>query len=136
MASDAKPLGRERVGVAIRRASCAQQNRPRLAVKKSETRLGQLPHHRKRPPANSFKPQLQSIQSLHSRRHLISIGGLSTGYKPYVLDGVISIFEEAHFDCENVLDAKQLTNVYLLGLAAELKGRFVTFDRTIAKKQS
>ena len=127
MASDAKPPGREHVGLAIRRASCAQQTRPRMAAKKSETRLGQLPHQRKRPPANSLKPQLQSIQSLLSRRHLISIGGLSTGYKPHVLD-------EAHFDCENVLGAKQLTDVYLLGLAAEHKGRFVSFDRTIAKK--
>ena len=62
------------------------------------------------------------------------LGGLSTGYKPYVLDGGISILEEAHFDCENVLEAKQLTDVYLLSLAAELKGRFVTFDSTIAKK--
>lgn len=46
----------------------------------------------------------------------------------------ISILNEAHFDCKNVLGAKQLTDVYLLGLAAEHKGRFVTFDRTIAKQ--
>lgn len=44
------------------------------------------------------------------------------------------VLDEDHFDCENVLGAKQLTDVYLLGLAAEHKGRFVSFDRTIAKK--
>jgi len=46
----------------------------------------------------------------------------------------ISLLNRNHFDTENILGAKQLTDVYLLGLAAANEGRFVTFDRTVAKK--
>ena len=46
----------------------------------------------------------------------------------------ISLLDREHFDTEDILGVKQLTDVYLLGIAAANKGRFVTFDRTVAKR--
>lgn len=44
----------------------------------------------------------------------------------------VSILDETIFDRARVHGPRQLTDVYLLGLAAHHGGRLVTFDRTIA----
>ncbi len=44
----------------------------------------------------------------------------------------ISICDSKHFKFERLLTSKGLTDIYLLGLATEKGGRFVTFDRTIS----
>ena len=44
----------------------------------------------------------------------------------------ISILDETIFDHSRIHGPKQITDVYLLGLAAHYGGRLVTFDRTIA----
>ncbi|HEX6278901.1 MAG TPA: TA system VapC family ribonuclease toxin [Pyrinomonadaceae bacterium] len=43
----------------------------------------------------------------------------------------ISLLDEARFDTKRILGPKQLTDIYLLGLAAANGGRLVTFDRKI-----
>ena len=43
----------------------------------------------------------------------------------------LSILDSSQFDVNTILGPRQLTDVYLLGLAANQGGRFVTFDRTI-----
>ena len=45
----------------------------------------------------------------------------------------LSILDSSQFDVNAILGPRQLTDVYLLGLAANQGGRFVTFDRTIQK---
>ena len=45
----------------------------------------------------------------------------------------LSILDSSQFDVNAILGPRQLTDVYLLGLAANQGGRFVTFDRTIPK---
>ena len=44
----------------------------------------------------------------------------------------ISILDETIFDHSRIHGPRQLTDVYLLGLAAHHGGRLVTFDQTIA----
>lgn len=44
----------------------------------------------------------------------------------------VSILDETIFDRSRIHGPRQLTDVYLLGLAAHHGGRLVTFDRTIA----
>lgn len=44
----------------------------------------------------------------------------------------ISILDETIFDHSRIHGPRQVTDVYLLGLAAHYDGRLVTFDRTIA----
>jgi toxin-antitoxin system PIN domain toxin len=44
----------------------------------------------------------------------------------------ISILDETIFDHARIHGPRQLTDVYLLGLAAHRRGRLVTFDQTIA----
>lgn len=44
----------------------------------------------------------------------------------------ISILDETIFDRSRIHGPRQLTDVYLLGLAAHHGGRFVTFDQTVA----
>jgi len=44
----------------------------------------------------------------------------------------ISILDESIFDQSRIHSPRQLTDVYLLGLAAHNRGRFVTFDQKIA----
>lgn len=43
----------------------------------------------------------------------------------------ISLLDQNHFDAKRILGPKQLTDIYLLGLAASKGGRLVTFDRKI-----
>jgi uncharacterized protein len=43
----------------------------------------------------------------------------------------ISLLDPTHFDPALFLGPKQLTDIYLLGLAASKAGRFVTFDRRV-----
>ncbi len=43
----------------------------------------------------------------------------------------ISLLDKTHFDAKRILGPKQLTDVYLLGLAASRGGQLVTFDRKI-----
>lgn len=43
----------------------------------------------------------------------------------------VSLRDESLFDPEIVRGAKQLTDVYLLGLAHRMRGRLITFDQTI-----
>ena len=45
----------------------------------------------------------------------------------------VSIADEALFDDQYLLGPKQITDVYLLGLAVRRGGRLVTFDRGIAR---
>lgn len=44
----------------------------------------------------------------------------------------VSLLDEAVIDRRRLLSARQVTDAYLLALAAHNHGRFVTFDRTIA----
>ena len=44
----------------------------------------------------------------------------------------VSILDEGIFDHSRIHGPRQLTDVYLLGLAAHHGGRLVTFDRTVA----
>ena len=44
----------------------------------------------------------------------------------------ISILDETLFDHSRIHGPRQITDAYLLGLAAHHRGRLVTFDRTIA----
>ena len=44
----------------------------------------------------------------------------------------LSILDETVFDHARIHGPRQLTDVYLLGLAARHGGRLVTFDQTIA----
>ena len=44
----------------------------------------------------------------------------------------VSILDETIFDHSRIHGPRQLTDVYLLGLAARHHGRLVTFDQTIA----
>lgn len=46
----------------------------------------------------------------------------------------ISITDAALFDYDYILGPNQITDVYLLGLAAKKGGRFVTFDRGLSLK--
>jgi uncharacterized protein len=43
----------------------------------------------------------------------------------------ISLLDEKFFNCDHILGAKQLTDIYLLALAMKNGGRLATFDRTI-----
>lgn len=43
----------------------------------------------------------------------------------------LSLLDENYFDTSRVLGPKQLSDIYLLGLAASKGGRLVTFDRKI-----
>ena len=43
----------------------------------------------------------------------------------------ISIADDRLFDRKRILGPRQLTDVYLLGLAVKNGGRFVTFDRSV-----
>ncbi|MGD9630325.1 MAG: TA system VapC family ribonuclease toxin [Pyrinomonadaceae bacterium] len=43
----------------------------------------------------------------------------------------ISLLDKDHFDANRILGPKQLTDTYLLGLAASRGGRLVTFDQRI-----
>jgi uncharacterized protein len=43
----------------------------------------------------------------------------------------ISLLDESRFDAKRILGPKQLTDIYLLGLAASNGGRLVTFDRRV-----
>lgn len=43
----------------------------------------------------------------------------------------ISLLDDRCFDAKLILGPNQLTDIYLLGLAASKGGRFVTFDRKI-----
>lgn len=43
----------------------------------------------------------------------------------------ISLLDKNRFDVERILGPKQLTDIYLLGLATENEGCLVTFDRKI-----
>ena len=43
----------------------------------------------------------------------------------------LSLTDRSRFDIDLVQGAKQLTDIYLLGLAVENSGRFATFDRRI-----
>ena len=43
----------------------------------------------------------------------------------------VSLLDERRFDAKRIIGPKQLTDIYLLGLAASKGGRFVTFDRKI-----
>ena len=55
----------------------------------------------------------------------------STAHHEY-WDSDVSILDETVFDHPRIHGPRQLTDVYLLGLAAEHGGRLVTFDQTIA----
>ena len=44
----------------------------------------------------------------------------------------ISICDASRFELDRLLTPKNLTDIYLLGLATERSGRLVTFDRTIS----
>lgn len=43
----------------------------------------------------------------------------------------ISLLDKDHFDANRILGPKQVTDTYLLGLAASKGGRLVTFDQRI-----
>ena len=43
----------------------------------------------------------------------------------------LSLLDESRFDAKRILGPKQLTDIYLLGLAASKGGRLVTFDRRV-----
>jgi len=43
----------------------------------------------------------------------------------------ISLLDRDRFDPTGIFSHKQLTDIYLLGLAVHNKGRFVTFDRRV-----
>ncbi|MEI6656076.1 MAG: TA system VapC family ribonuclease toxin [Verrucomicrobiota bacterium] len=43
----------------------------------------------------------------------------------------LSLRDRRHFNHTSILSSKHLTDLYLLALAVENKGRFVTFDRRI-----
>lgn len=43
----------------------------------------------------------------------------------------ISLLDRERFDVDRILGSKQLTDIYLLGLATSKGGRLVTFDRKI-----
>ena len=43
----------------------------------------------------------------------------------------LSLLDSAHIDCQELLQPRQITDAYLLALAAEHGGTFVTFDRAI-----
>lgn len=43
----------------------------------------------------------------------------------------ISILDNSHFSLDRVVGHRQLTDVYMLGLAVTMAGRLVTFDRRI-----
>ena len=44
----------------------------------------------------------------------------------------VSLLETSTVDWERIIGPKQITDVYLLALAVEHQGRFVTFDARIA----
>ena len=46
----------------------------------------------------------------------------------------VSLRDETLFDPSVIVSHRQLTDVYLLGLAVRLKGRFATFDGSIPRK--
>ncbi|CAN5691074.1 type II toxin-antitoxin system VapC family toxin [soil metagenome] len=43
----------------------------------------------------------------------------------------VSLLDESLFDTSVLVSARQITDVYLLGLAVRMGGRLATFDRTI-----
>ena len=55
---------------------------------------------------------------------------VSKPYHNFVADN-ISLLKEEIIDHERLLNPSQLTDIYLLALAAENECRFVTFDRSI-----
>lgn len=44
----------------------------------------------------------------------------------------LSLLDSTHIDCQQLLLPRQITDAYLLALAAKYGGAFVTFDRAIA----
>jgi len=48
--------------------------------------------------------------------------------------GDISLLDRQRFDRTHIFGPKQLTDVYLLGLAVNNGGRFATFDRAIWRR--
>ena len=58
-------------------------------------------------------------------------GATAAGYHEY-WPSEVSILDDTIFDRSRIHGPRQLTDVYLLGLAVHHGGRFVTFDRTIA----
>lgn len=61
----------------------------------------------------------------HLLRNLIS----STEHEFWADD--LSLLDENRFEAKRILGPKQLTDIYLLGLAASKGGRLVTFDRRV-----
>lgn len=55
---------------------------------------------------------------------------VSTRYHGYIADD-ISLLTESVIDSQHLLSPRQLTDVYLLGLAVEHDARFVTFDKSV-----
>ena len=43
----------------------------------------------------------------------------------------LSLLDESRFEANRILGPKQVTDIYLLGLAASKGGRLVTFDRRV-----
>jgi len=44
----------------------------------------------------------------------------------------ISVLDESYFDFDRIHGPRQVTDAYLLALAVERQGRFVTFDRAVS----
>ena len=76
------------------------------------------------------QPSYPSPVSTRQATQLLA-AATSAGHHEY-WDSHVSILDETIFDHSRIHGPRQLTDVYLLGLATYHGGRLVTFDQTIA----
>ena len=76
------------------------------------------------------QPSYPSPVSTRKATQLLA-AATSAGHHEY-WDSQVSILDETIFDRSRIHGPRQLTDVYLLGLATYHGGRLVTFDQTIA----
>lgn len=76
------------------------------------------------------QPSYPSPITLQRAARLVSHAASSTQHEYW--NSEISILDETIFDHSRIHGHRQVTDAYLLGLAAHHGGRFVTFDQTIS----
>jgi hypothetical protein len=92
--------------------------------------LGDLPNYRKRLSPNLRKPRLPYWAWIHreARKFLAQMRS-SQGHRFWHDD--ISIADLALFNLSNRVTSRQVTDIYLLGLACRQSGKFATFDQRV-----
>ena len=91
--------------------------------------LGKLSDHRKRFAESNVKSEIL-VASVGEVGGLLNRFTANSDHEFWPDD--ISLADKRVFECGAILGPMQITDVYLLGLAAGNEGRLVTFDRSIS----